>query len=724
MPGVDQFPDTVHVDLLQWHKSNNPPKPAFEVPNVTLTITQLDPAPSNYKFRFEPVGLDSRAPKLHAFDLERHHLHRLFLGVQGPHFTLAVSSKVNIKGKGKWTFCFIAQEPRDRLFQFFKAFNDGEEFELVPALPTSSTGSARPATQSSIPRVIKTAISPKASRGDAIYKRPIASDPYAALDSPKRRKFTDEPHVVGIALSPVKPTTEPLTERSVNTPALSELGGGTAGPSLTRKPKPATAAPTWPDQRLFNATTSTATAVTRPPSARLPVAKTAIPSALVPVRPKAVQSLAASQPPLTRRRSSLRLEGMKNNGNTCYQNAILTALLSLPPFTERVRALARTAEDLAAHHSGDSPAAKTTLGAILGRMVAIRIEQPRAMLDPHDFNRYIESQSTKFARFRQEDAQELFIECLSILETELSPNTDPIRSPAHLFDSQVEKIVECTACHLRSRSVETHRGWSVDVRAGRRMQTLLADFLSHETLEYACKCGHREAVVTQALIGLPAILVVHLKRFQYHPTLHRLTKRADPVGMDAVLDLAAMESTDVPPIPPEDEAKVNKTVTAPVMHIPDSPESPLLALDSDPMQQDVESSECELMLDDTTSSMSTGTDATPELASSPPPGPPPPPPTLDPARPEPTVKETAQYQLAAVVCHLGRSMERGHYTADVKSAARGGVWVTYDDSVVSDLGSDADLQAKRKQVGYLLFYLRMPPDEQGREKGRVHWPGS
>ncbi|KAJ3374711.1 Ubiquitin carboxyl-terminal hydrolase 46 [Allomyces arbusculus] len=724
MPGVDQFPNTVHVDLLQWHKSNNADNPAFEVPNVMLTITQLDPVPSHYKFRFEPVGLDSRARKLHAFDLERHHLHWLFQAAQGPHFTLTVSSKVNIKGKGKWTFVFSAEEPRDQLYQFFNAFKNGGEIELVPASPTYSTGTAVPATRSSIPRVIKTSISPKASRVDATCKRAMASDPYAALDSPKRRKY--EPHGVGTALLPVKPTTEPLAERPINTAALSALGGGTAGQSLTRKPKAVSVAPTWPDQRLFDATTSTATAATRPPPARLPVAKAAVAS--VPVRPKAVQSLATSQPPLTRRRSSLRLEGMKNNGNTCYQNAILTALLSLPPFTERVRALVRTAEDSAAHHSGDVPEAKTTLGAILARMVAIRIEQPSAMLDPHDFNRYIESQTipgflTVDLTTNLKDAQELFIECLTILETEMPPNTDPIWSPAHLFDSQVEKIVECTACHLRSRSVETHRGWSVDVRAGREMQTLLADFLSHETLEYACKCGHREAVVTQALIGLPAILVVHLKRFQYHPTMHTLTKRADSVGMDAVLDLAAMEPTDVPPIPPEDEAKVNKTVAIPdpVIQVPDSPDSPFLALDpdSDPMQQDVESSEGGLMLEDSTSSMSTGTDATPEPASSPPPGPPPPPPALDLTRPEPTVKETAQYQLAAVVSHLGRSMERGHYTADVKSAARGGVWVTYDDSVVSDLGSDADLQAKRKQVGYLLFYLRVPPGEEGRE-GRVH----
>ncbi|KNE68748.1 hypothetical protein AMAG_13391 [Allomyces macrogynus ATCC 38327] len=717
MPGVDQFPETVHVDLLQWHKSNNTPKPAFEVANVTIAITLLEPAPS-YRFRFQP---EPRTAKLQVFELERHDLFRLFQSKQGLHYTLCVTTKANSKGKGKWTFHFATQEPRDLLSQFFTSFKEGGEIELVPASPTSSTGTAVPATPSSIPRIIKTAISPKASRVDATYKRTIASDPYAALDSPKRRKFTDEPHVVGTALLPAKPTTEPLAERPVNTVALSVLGGGTTGPSLTRKPKPASSAPTWPNQQLFDTTASTTVVAARPPPARLPVAKTAVAS--VPVRPKAVQSLATSHPPLTRHRSSLRLEGMKNNGNTCYQNAILTALLSLPPFTERVRALARAAEDSVANLSGDTPPAKTTLGAILARMVAIRIEQPSAMLDPRDFNWYIESQSTKFARFRQEDAQELFIECLTILETELPPNTDPIRSPAHLFDSQVEKIVECTACHLRSRSVETHRGWSVDVHAGREMQTLLADFLSHETLEYACKCGHREAVVTQALIGLPAILVVHLKRFQYHPTLHTLTKRADSVGMDAVLDLAAMEPTDVPPIPPEDEAKVNKTVALPdlpPMHMTDSPVSPLLALDSDPMHQDVESSEGEQMLDDSTSAMSTGTDATPELASSPPPGPPPPPPALDPARPEPTVKETAQYQLAAVVSHLGRSMERGHYTADVKSAARGGVWVTYDDSVVSDLGSDADLQAKRKQVGYLLFYLRVPPGEEVESGGRVH----
>jgi ubiquitin C-terminal hydrolase len=68
---------------------------------------------------------------------------------------------------------------------------------------------------------------------------------------------------------------------------------------------------------------------------------------------------------------------------------------------------------------------------------------------------------------------------------------------------------------------------------------------------------------------------------------------------------------------------------------------------------------------------------------------------------------STSYELQAVVSHLGSSMEYGHYTCDVRS--ENGIWCTYDDSLVFDLGGDAKLQSARKTDAYILFYIPKEP---------------
>uniref|UniRef100_K3WJV5 USP domain-containing protein n=1 Tax=Globisporangium ultimum (strain ATCC 200006 / CBS 805.95 / DAOM BR144) TaxID=431595 RepID=K3WJV5_GLOUD len=71
-------------------------------------------------------------------------------------------------------------------------------------------------------------------------------------------------------------------------------------------------------------------------------------------------------------------------------------------------------------------------------------------------------------------------------------------------------------------------------------------------------------------------------------------------------------------------------------------------------------------------------------------------------------EEEQSYELKCVVHHLGRSIDEGHYVADVREMAD--KWVRRNDTHESVISEDYALQASRSQEScYMLFYVKTDP---------------
>ena len=67
------------------------------------------------------------------------------------------------------------------------------------------------------------------------------------------------------------------------------------------------------------------------------------------------------------------------------------------------------------------------------------------------------------------------------------------------------------------------------------------------------------------------------------------------------------------------------------------------------------------------------------------------------------VRACGTYTLTAVVCHMGASLNNGHYVADVRTQTGG--WLRCDDSLVDDISQRRVLEGDA-DTAYLLFYTR------------------
>ncbi|KAI9188366.1 hypothetical protein H9P43_002757 [Blastocladiella emersonii ATCC 22665] len=393
----------------------------------------------------------------------------------------------------------------------------------------------------------------------------------------------------------------------------------------------------------------------------------------------------ASAPPSPTARRGARLEGMANVGNSCYQNAVLAALLALPPVTQILRqvpppapavpptaanrdfattaaavgdGLAADADEpkrplrmtrsAAAAAAADTPAGPpAVLTEILAGLLAQRTERPGTVLNPLAFHQGIVGRAgSTFANGRQEDAQELLTECLSRIEHEVPPfGRDLVR----VFQGQDRRTLTCAACAAVVTINEEHRGWSLDVVSPTpsepmAIRTLLERHFATEGIEYKCeKCNHTQATVATRLAAPPHVLVIHFKRFAVDPITLRARKRQDPVKIAL--------SVDVSPFLTEPEPETAAASAA---------------ADSEAASE--------------------------EEAKKPP------------AAPKPAAAASSKvYRLYAIVNHLGTNLDRGHYICDVRGPR--GQWQTHDDAMVTDVRDVVDLVHQRERTGYLLFYM-------------------
>ncbi|CAM4607905.1 unnamed protein product [Leuciscus chuanchicus] len=276
-------------------------------------------------------------------------------------------------------------------------------------------------------------------------------------------------------------------------------------------------------------------------------------------------ALAQPQPPL---------QGFSNLGNTCYMNAILQSLFSLPSFSS----------DLLKQ---GIPWKRVPVNALLKRFAHLLakkdVSPPEVKKDLlRRVKSAISSTAERFSGYMQNDAHEFLSQCLDQLKEDvekinkscksepwawdepqsarLAEEADPSRvytCPVTVnMEFEVQHTITCKSCGEVVTKREQFNDLSIDLP--RRKKTLpmrsiqdsLDLFFRMEEIEYSCeKCSGKAATVSHKFSRLPRVLILHLKRYSYNTQLSVNSKLGQQVLIPKHLTLLS-HCTDVtrPPL--------------------------------------------------------------------------------------------------------------------------------------------------------------------------------
>ncbi|KAK7168551.1 hypothetical protein R3I93_004769 [Phoxinus phoxinus] len=254
-------------------------------------------------------------------------------------------------------------------------------------------------------------------------------------------------------------------------------------------------------------------------------------------------ALAQPQPPL---------QGFSNLGNTCYMNAILQSLFSLPSFSS----------DLLRQ---GIPWKRIPVNALLKRFAHLLakkdVSPPEVKKDLlRRVKSAISSTAERFSGYMQNDAHEFLSQCLDQLKEDVEKINKSCKSepwdepqsarlaeeadPARVYtcpvtvnmEFEVQHTITCKSCGEVVTKREQFNDLSIDLPRRRKtlpmrsIQDSLDLFFRMEEIEYSCeKCSGKTATVSHKFSRLPRVLILHLKRYSYNTQLSLNSKLGQQV---------------------------------------------------------------------------------------------------------------------------------------------------------------------------------------------------
>ncbi|XP_017285892.1 ubiquitin carboxyl-terminal hydrolase 37 isoform X2 [Kryptolebias marmoratus] len=278
------------------------------------------------------------------------------------------------------------------------------------------------------------------------------------------------------------------------------------------------------------------------------------------------------------------LQGFSNLGNTCYMNAILQSLFSLPSFSNDML-------------KQSIPWKKVPVNALLRRFAHLMLKKdvscPETKKDLlRKVKNAISSTAERFSGNVQNDAHEFLSQCLDQLkddvekmnksltndgassssssssvvcengsEVKVEPGDEADTSRVYTcpvvvnMGFEVQHTITCKCCGEVVTKREQFNDLSIDLP--RRKKTLplrsiqdsLDLFFRMEEIEYSCeKCNGKSATVTHKFSKLPRVLILHLKRYSFNAQLSLNSKLGQQVLIPRYLTLLShcTESTRAP----------------------------------------------------------------------------------------------------------------------------------------------------------------------------------
>lgn len=343
--------------------------------------------------------------------------------------------------------------------------------------------------------------------------------------------------------------------------------------------------------------------------------------------------------------------GLKNIANTCYMNAAIQLIRTIPEIKECL-----------CHYTGPNNFLKQ-FGALLASMDATK--DP---VTPFLFWASLVELNPTFGErddhghFMQQDAQEVLSAMFQQVSTILPPKYH------NLLAGSLQQILTCT-------EDPEDKGKQMEVpftlltcNIGGEVQTLEAGLEQalNETFVATCEALQREAAYTKAgrISKLPEYLVVHLVRFSWKNDIQKKAKILKPITFPMTLDLLCLITEDLRreqrPYREEILKRRDKEVA---MRKRGRGEVP------PPEEQEVKEEVVPLTLHN----------------------------------------ESAYFELCGVISHKGRSADSGHYVYWGKKASQ---WLIYDDENVATV-SEEDVKRLRgvgeAHIAYVLLFRSRDP---------------
>ena len=266
-------------------------------------------------------------------------------------------------------------------------------------------------------------------------------------------------------------------------------------------------------------------------------------------------------------------QGLPNLGNTCYMNAVLQALFSIPSF----------AYDLLYQSFPWSKIPFDALSMCLSQLLVLKdiysIKIKKKLLV--SIKNAISTVAEVFSDNSQHDAHEFLGHCLDQMKGNMEKlnkiwktkieSEEQNSCQQTSADNAVIKIlvcpvitnfevellcsITCESCGQAVLKAEVSNYVSINLPQGRKtyplsIQSTLDLFFGAEELEYKCgKCNHNRSVGVHKFSRLPRVLIVHLKRYSFHKS-RSLRKDGRQVIISKYLKLSSHcnESTQ-PPLP-------------------------------------------------------------------------------------------------------------------------------------------------------------------------------
>uniref|UniRef100_A0A8C6P1G6 Ubiquitin carboxyl-terminal hydrolase n=1 Tax=Nothobranchius furzeri TaxID=105023 RepID=A0A8C6P1G6_NOTFU len=247
------------------------------------------------------------------------------------------------------------------------------------------------------------------------------------------------------------------------------------------------------------------------------------------------------------------LQGFSNLGNTCYMNAILQSLFSLPSFSSDML-------------KQSIPWKKVPINALLRRFAHLMLKKdvscPETKKDLlRKVKNAISSTAERFSGNMQNDAHEFLSQCLDQLKDDVEKMNKSLTSdvePGEEADTsrlytcpvavnmefEVQHTITCKCCGEVVTKREQFNDLSIDLP--RRKKTLplrsiqdsLDLFFRMEEIEYSCeKCYGKSATVAHKFSKLPRVLILHLKRYSFNAQLSLNSKLGQQVVIPRYLTL-------------------------------------------------------------------------------------------------------------------------------------------------------------------------------------------